>query len=430
MLTIFFLSEAFANLHERGIEVGKPCPDFSLKSIQYFRTDKATLKDFRGKWLILDFWHMYCSSCVESFPEVNEQQQEFSGKVQFILIGRQDKGSVIQQVFERFRKKENLNLAITYDSSLHNRFNVGACPYVIVIDDRGIVRAITLSLTSSNISDLLSGKKPLLQKVFSKDENEVFEYDSKKPLLTYGNGGIDTSFIFRSLLVPWNSSITDFRVEAISQAVSKVFGGKKKFEALGCNLETLYSYAYFGVDRSRYGDSLYGKIHNWPILEIKDSSKFIGDYPTGKNMYSYSVILPEEKGSVSFIEQTMQKDLGGYFGYSVSVETRKMPYWKLIVTGSGKKSLIPEDSIQSRPFIPQSTLYVKSIRNLMAILWAYNQSGPPFIDETGIEKSIFIYEDVILTNLNDVRRAINKYGLDIVKGEKEMKVLVFRDGTQ
>jgi hypothetical protein len=38
-------------------EVGKPCPDFTLNNVAYYSKKKVSLNDFKGKWLILDFWN-------------------------------------------------------------------------------------------------------------------------------------------------------------------------------------------------------------------------------------------------------------------------------------------------------------------------------------------------------------------------------------
>jgi hypothetical protein len=52
-------------------EVGKPCPDFTLHNIEYYSKKEASVKDFRGKWLILDFWNKGCGACIASFPKIN-----------------------------------------------------------------------------------------------------------------------------------------------------------------------------------------------------------------------------------------------------------------------------------------------------------------------------------------------------------------------
>jgi thiol-disulfide isomerase/thioredoxin len=52
------------------IKIGAPMPDFVLTHIEHFRTSSASLNEFKGRWLVLDFWHEYCSGCIAAFPKI------------------------------------------------------------------------------------------------------------------------------------------------------------------------------------------------------------------------------------------------------------------------------------------------------------------------------------------------------------------------
>src|SRR5438309_1226849 len=84
-------------------EIGKPCPDFTLNEIYNYPKSKASLQDFKGKWLILDFWSRGCTACIQSFPKLNELTKEFKDKVQIVLVGVDDK--LIRKMYEKFRQK-------------------------------------------------------------------------------------------------------------------------------------------------------------------------------------------------------------------------------------------------------------------------------------------------------------------------------------
>src|ERR1700737_2636278 len=91
IIVIFLLfastTKAQTGKNQFNLEVGKPCPNFVLHNIEYFPKTQASLKDFKGKWLVLDFWNRYCASCVNSFPKTNDMQKEFYNNVQFIYVG-------------------------------------------------------------------------------------------------------------------------------------------------------------------------------------------------------------------------------------------------------------------------------------------------------------------------------------------------------
>src|SRR5690349_20864225 len=74
-------------LHPARPVLGKPMPDITLSNVDYYPTNKITLKDFPAKWVVLDFWISYCSSCTNSFAEISRLQRTFRDKVQFIMVG-------------------------------------------------------------------------------------------------------------------------------------------------------------------------------------------------------------------------------------------------------------------------------------------------------------------------------------------------------
>src|SRR6266487_544306 len=91
-------------------EIGKPCPDFTLNGILNYPKSKASLQDFKGKWLILDFWSRGCSACIASFPKLNELTKEFKDKAQIVLVGIDENDKLIRKMYEKFRQKYDLSL--------------------------------------------------------------------------------------------------------------------------------------------------------------------------------------------------------------------------------------------------------------------------------------------------------------------------------
>src|SRR5258707_15062744 len=80
------LSNAIASVHPVP-EAGKPCPDFSLNNLVNSKKSRITLNDFKGKWLMIDFWEVSCTSCVASFPKINHLQTLFRDNMTIVLIG-------------------------------------------------------------------------------------------------------------------------------------------------------------------------------------------------------------------------------------------------------------------------------------------------------------------------------------------------------
>ena len=59
-------------------------PDFTLPG-----TDGKTysLKDFRGKTLIIDFWATWCPDCREEMPQLLDLQKKLKGRKDIVMVG-------------------------------------------------------------------------------------------------------------------------------------------------------------------------------------------------------------------------------------------------------------------------------------------------------------------------------------------------------
>jgi hypothetical protein len=291
----------------------------------------------------------------------------------------------------------------------------------VVVDPKGIVRGITTHVNSGNIRDFLAGKPVHLLKAYKMDERKS-TVDINIPLLTYENGGSDTSFLYRSLLTKWNESMGYRNVWYPSDG---------KCELIGFPLYRLVGNAYTGkffpIEPT---DSLYGKLFPKPELEIKDSSLFEYDDLDGK--YCYSLVTPGRKFNEQFFIRNLRGDMMNYFDFSVTIEVRKLPYWKLIVREEAKAKLQTKSNEAVSEDLDHAGLIIKNcpVQRLIGAIWYYNQQSPPIVDETGIEGNIDITINALLTDFSDIQRALKEQGLDLVAGEKEMKVVVVRDSKK
>lgn len=421
-------------------EVGKPCPEFVLKNVNYYNKKQVTLSDFKGKWLVLDFWTKYCSACVESFPETNAMQRKFRDRVQFMLVGIQDPEKQIKTMYERFQSRLNLKLPCAFDSSLASYWGIYNTPHIIVIDDKGIVQARTYGLDSADIETLLKGGHPALSVIpyvaQRKDAPDIGEqtipYDDKKPYMVNGNGSNSgTNFLFRSVLTKWNQANqhTANPVDIDLHSVSSSYP-KGMFQALGQSLRQLYLYAYVGTNSWYQNDTLfYGKYSQKLILEISDSSLFQTN-AEGKNIFCYSLILPPEKGTRENLQKAMQRDLQTYFNFDASIETHKVPCWRLMAVENPIKKLSTKGGKSRFEEIIPHVSYIFSNMPMRTFVQYLGQfvDQQVIIDDTGIVGNIDITTDCL--DFDSMMAFLPKYGLKLVPIEKEMKVLVIHDAKK
>lgn len=424
-------------------EIGRPFPQFVFDQIIFYKKKSASINDFKGKWLILDFWAKNCSSCISNFPVINDEQQKFSDSVQFLMVTYNDDEHQHKPLYTKYHDKLHLSMPCAFlDSSvIYEHFNVGLLPHAIIIDPQGIVRVRTVKVSQEKLSALLEGKNPVFTTASyddGKQNKNKFSYNPRLPFLEYGNGGIDSIFLYRSLLSKWSPNVPQASNEQLihSDRENKVFNDKGRFEGLGLDLSILYRLAYFGR-LSNYFDrdtNQLGKCWPNPILEIRDSSLFRYDYATGENIFCYSLIVPPDKATSDYMMTIMRNDLKNYFGFNVIIETRSMPYWKLVATDKAKIKLRskggpvictdngkPWQELSFRNF--EMSRFIVSVETYSGV--TYN--GTPLIDETGIIDKIDIDVDWLKNDLNSVQEALKKNGLELVKSEKDMKCIILRD---
>ncbi len=409
--------------------IGQPIPDFLLEDISYFSKKKVSLGDLRGRPFILDFFAIGCTGCFLSFSKINELQDQFNDKVQFILIGKEH--DLIRPVYEKFRQKHNLRLPVVYDTVLFNKFKIDGVPHVIWVDKDGIVKAITSStdIIQENVISLIK------ERDFEFEDHSFGSYEIRrsalvpeKPFLTHGNGGDDDEFLQRSLLSEWQVGMP-----VLSGNLDEYVRRSWPLQVLGWSLSDLYRLAYTGKmfwlvsDTSHYGNYCYS-----PIVEIEDDSLFRSAWQSLRRKYCYSLVTPLKKRNVEYKMKIMQRDLTNFFEYDVNIEIRKMPYLKLIATEAAKENLKTKGGPKigdgnSLIGFSYSNIPVQFLISVISAKSGLVQKDLPLLDETGITGNIDISFEALMTDWADVKKSLQLQGLDIVKGEKKMKVIVIKD---
>jgi len=87
---------------EKKVVEGTQAPEFRLKSIE---GKDVNLSDFKGKYIVLDFWGSWCYWCIKGIPDMKAYYDKYKDKLEFIGIACRDK----DQAWREAVKKYNLN---------------------------------------------------------------------------------------------------------------------------------------------------------------------------------------------------------------------------------------------------------------------------------------------------------------------------------
>ena len=116
--------------------VGQPAPNFELQSLG---GQSVSLKDFKGKPVVINFWATWCGPCVYEMPFMQEIHNEWSAKGLVLLTI--NKGESLARV-SQFMQYYNLSLSILLDTKevVNQRYNVIGIPITFFIDKDGIIQ--------------------------------------------------------------------------------------------------------------------------------------------------------------------------------------------------------------------------------------------------------------------------------------------------
>lgn len=113
-------------------------PDFTLKTLS---GKTLSLKDFRGRYVLVNLWASWCGPCQKEAPQLNKIDKAFSDKRLMILgVNMTSQEGSIKNV-KHFVKKEGISFPILLDRSgeVMNRYHVIGIPTSYLIDPKGKV---------------------------------------------------------------------------------------------------------------------------------------------------------------------------------------------------------------------------------------------------------------------------------------------------
>ncbi len=83
--------------------LGSAAPELSL--VGWTDGGKHALADYRGKVVVLDFWGIWCSACMNGLPAQKELEAKYAGRHDVVFLGIHSAGCELSQVKKLLRLK-------------------------------------------------------------------------------------------------------------------------------------------------------------------------------------------------------------------------------------------------------------------------------------------------------------------------------------
>lgn len=98
----------------------------------------VTLKDFRGKLVLLNFWATWCIPCVEEMPDLQELHERYADKGLAIVSVSQDSRGL--PAVKEFAQRHKLTMPLYLDTKkfeLARTLGVRQMPTTVILDTSG-----------------------------------------------------------------------------------------------------------------------------------------------------------------------------------------------------------------------------------------------------------------------------------------------------
>lgn len=180
---------ALSNLHadtESDSLVGKPAPeingDFALNGTL------ASMRDLKGKVVVLDFWAVWCGYCYDTFPHLREWHRDLNGKGLEVIgltsyyqqvtfnketgrgmripetMNKDQEQFMLKRLASHHKLDYRIQAAGSHDwENITQNYKIGGYPTVIVIDRKGVVQMVKTGSGQENARAVELKIKELLE---------------------------------------------------------------------------------------------------------------------------------------------------------------------------------------------------------------------------------------------------------------------------
>ncbi len=132
-------------------------PDFTLKNLE---GKDVKLSDFRGKWVIIDFWGSWCGWCIKGFPKLKDAYEQYKPELEILGVDCNEPEANWRKGVEKY-KLPWVNVYNPEGTSILSDYAVQGFPTKAIISPEGKIANITVGEDPSffdTLAKLINGK--------------------------------------------------------------------------------------------------------------------------------------------------------------------------------------------------------------------------------------------------------------------------------
>jgi thiol-disulfide isomerase/thioredoxin len=376
------------------------------------------LDDYRGNYLILQFWAPTCSASISSLPKTEQLNEQFGDRLEILPVTVFSEAQ-IRETLEAFPTLRDLDLPLAVNArEVYRHFPHSVIPHFVVLSPEGEVLAITglEDMTEKNLNLLINEN----QVAFRTKSDTQTRLDPASKLISENPQISNKNIWFQSAFTGYIPEVTG----SLTQNQGEFFHIRI------VNMTLLYHYRLAYSERSLtdyFGKNRIETIGFDPN-ELEPEGKGL-DYKDwkaeGGHVFGYELIAPNHLNPY----ELMREDLKRFLPHiQATVETKPRTVLAL-VQQEGKsfpKSAVTQKSYKTGPQGLSMRMYPLDgfVYHLNA---GFLRTNPiPITNRTGIDYPIDLDLDARLTDVESLRAALRQNGLDLIERVEEIPVLVLR----
>lgn len=129
---------------------GDAAPNFTLYSLD---GHEVQLADYRGKYVVLNFWGSFCPPCVQEMPLLQSKYEEYKDQDVVVLAVNLDESTV---AIRDFIRNMGLSFPILLDKNIiRKQYGVYNYPTTFFLDQQGVIRDIYVGeMTQGSLNNI------------------------------------------------------------------------------------------------------------------------------------------------------------------------------------------------------------------------------------------------------------------------------------
>lgn len=158
LLTLAGAEAGAAELKSAAQAASAPMTQLVLPDV---KGGQASLADFKGQVVLVDFWASWCGPCRQSFPWMNRLQSQYGAQgLKVVAINLDQEAELAREFLQEVPAQ--FTVLLDTDAQLPGEYGVMGMPSSYLIDRKGRIRAQHIGFHSDRVADYETSIKTLL----------------------------------------------------------------------------------------------------------------------------------------------------------------------------------------------------------------------------------------------------------------------------